>query len=99
MIKTLWKIYKILRWHRKTFPTYNWDKQLQKICEESIEFVDETLFKFGDEVYEEGADVIISSIGALRFPEIWEMVDDKMAKNKKRVWKNGHHITKKSKFK
>lgn len=99
MLKTLWKIYKILRWHKKTFPEYDWNKQFQKICEESIEYVDESLFKFGDNVLEEGADVIIASIGALRFPETWDLVDEKMIKNKQRKWKNGHHVVRKSNYK
>lgn len=96
IIKTLWKIYKILRWHIKTFPHFDWNMQLQKVCEESIEFVDDSIFKFSDDTLEEGADVIIAGIGALRFPEIWELIDEKMIKNKKRKWdKNGHHIVRK----
>lgn len=92
MIKILWKIYLILRWNKKTFPHFNWNKQLQKVCEESIEFVDESLFKDGEKALEEGADVIISSIGALRYPEIWELIDEKMKENRIRVFnENGHH--------
>lgn len=92
MIKILWKIYLILRWNKKTFPHFNWSKQLNKVCEESIEFVDESLFKDGEKALEEGADVIISSIGALLYPEIWELVDEKMKENRIRVFnENGHH--------
>ena len=91
-IMTLWKIYKIMRWHKKTFPEYTWNKQFEKICEESIEFPEASFFKSGEEALEEGADVIIASIGALRFPETWELIDEKMKKNKQRIWKNGHHI-------
>ena len=99
MIKVLWKIYKIIRWHKKTFPNFTWSEQFQKICEESIEFVEETLFKSDDKALEEGADVIISSLGALRYPEVWGLVEEKMTENKKRTWKNGHHIVRKSNFK
>lgn len=99
MIKTLWRIYKIIRWHKKTFPKFDWERQLQKVCEESIEFVDETIFGDGEKSLEEGADVLIASIGALRFPENWELIEEKMAKNKKRTWENGHHVEKQSKFK
>lgn len=93
MIKILWKIFLILLWNKKTFPHFDWNKQLQKVCEESIEFVDESLFKNGEKALEEGADVIIASIGALRYPEIWELIDEKMKENRIRVFdKKGHHI-------
>lgn len=92
MIKILWKIFLILRWNKKTFPHFDWNQQLQKVCEESIEFVEESLFKDDEKELEEGADVIIASIGALRYPEMWELIDEKMKKNKKRMWANGHHI-------
>lgn len=95
MIKILWKIFLILLWNKKTFPQFNWIKQLQKIHEESMEYVDEYLFKGGENELEEGADVIISSIGALRYPEIWKLIDEKMKENRIRVFdKNGHHIDK-----
>lgn len=99
MIRTLWKIYKILRWHKKTFPNFTWAEQLEKVCEESIEFPEATFFKSGEEALKEGADVIISSIGALRYEEIWDLVEEKMEENKQRTWKNGHHIDRKSNFK
>lgn len=91
----LWKIYKILRWHKKTFPDFTVWKQFEKICEESIEFENESFFGDDEKALEEGADVIIASIGALRFPEVWDLVDEKMKINKQRTWENGHHITRK----
>ena len=55
--------------------------------------MDESLFKNGEKALEEGADVIIASIGALRYPEIWELIDEKMKENRIRVFdKKGHHI-------
>lgn len=88
----LWTILKIILWHKKTFPQYTWLNQLQKICEESIEYEDAYFFKDADEAKEEAADVIIASLGALRFKEVRDLVNKKMAKNKTRVWKNGHHV-------
>lgn len=95
MIKTLWKIYKIIEWNKKSFPNFTCEKQLEKICEEAIEFTEATFFKDGEEALLEGADVIIASLGALRYSEIWKLVDEKMAENKTREWKNGHHIVRK----
>lgn len=94
MIKTLFKIYQIMRWNKKTFPKITWEDQFEKICEESIEFPEATFFKSGEEALDEGADVIIASIGALRFKEIWVLVDEKMKKNKQRKWKKSHHVNK-----
>lgn len=85
-------VFKIARWHKKTFPKYEADRQIQKICEESIEFQEAYFFKDSDEALEEAADVIIASIGAMRFKDIRELVNKKMKKNRRRVWKNGHHI-------
>lgn len=95
MLKTLWKIFKILRWHRKTFPEYTGVMQLQKLGEECLEYDEAMLFKGDEEFEEETADVIIAALGCLRFGYPWELVDEKMAKNRTRVFVNGHHVEKK----
>jgi len=93
MLKTLWKIYKILRWHKKTFPNMTGTKQLTKLGEEILEY-EEAMFFQGDEEFEqETADVIIAVLGSLRFDYPWELVDEKMAINYKRKFDdNGHHV-------
>lgn len=99
MLKTLWQIFKILRWHKRTFKEFTAQKQAEKIAEEILEWDRE--FFIGNDIdkeFEELADVIIASVCALRFSENMEFVAEKMEKNKKRVWKNGHHIDRKSHF-
>lgn len=99
MIRKLWKIYKIMRWHKKTFPDFTAERQAEKIGEEILEWDRE--FFIGDSIekeLEELTDVIIASIGSLRFPEIWDFIDEKMKKNKQRKWKNGHHVKSKGKI-
>lgn len=88
---TLIDIFKILRWHKRTFPKYTFGKQLQKIVEEIMEWESEFLRLNTDKELEELTDVIIASIGAMRFKEVREMVKEKMKANQKRRWKNGHH--------
>lgn len=95
MIKTLWKIYKILRWSKKTFPNYTFEKQIAKVAEEAIEWETEFLRNDVEKELSELTDIIIASINSLRFKETWEMVDEKMKENKKRTWKNGHHVEEK----
>lgn len=94
MIKALWEIFKIIKWHRHTFPDYTPEKQTEKIAEEILEWDRE--FFIGDDIdqeLEELVDVIISSISAMRFKEVRYLVGEKMKANKKRIWKNGHHVT------
>lgn len=97
MIRTLWKIFKILRWHKKTFPQIDYERQTEKIGEEILEWDRE--FFIGDDVekeLEELTDVIIASISAFRFKEVQLLVQEKMQENYKRKWdKNGHHVEEK----
>jgi hypothetical protein len=97
MIRTLWQIFKILRWHKKTFPQIDYERQTEKIGEEILEWDRE--FFIGDDVekeLEELTDVIIASISAFRFKEVQLLVQDKMQKNYTRKWdKNGHHVEEK----
>lgn len=97
MLRILWKIFKILMWQKKTFKN-TWKDQMCKVAEESLEYTDAVYFNDDDRMLEEGADVIISSIGALRFEEVWELIEAKMKKNLKREWVNDHHVVKKSRF-
>lgn len=57
-----------------------------------MEYEEAYFFKEKEDALEEAVDVIISSIGALRYPYIWVLIAKKMKKNKKRLWENGHHV-------
>lgn len=98
MIRELWAVYKVLRWHEKTFPEFTAKDQEMKLGEEISEYsaAIDTLIATGlqsdlEKIKEELADVIIAAVNLLRFPEIKTLVKTKMATNKQRTWKDGHH--------
>lgn len=92
--------WKIQRWHKKTFPTISFEQQLSHFESEMLEwqsaFLDYMTDKENDEKFEalqmERADVIISGINLMRFPEAREIVKRKMKINLKRKWKDDRHI-------
>lgn len=100
----LYDIYKMLKWHKKTFPNTTHSQQLDKVKSEIYEFTDafeeftqarnpkrrESCYRHASE---ELIDVIISSINSMRYPEVRELVKVKMQINKHRTFKNNHHIT------
>lgn len=98
MIKTLWQIYGILRWHKRTFPFITAEQQEQKLAEEIREY-NEAIERFvttgrqNDLVHvkEELADITIAIINLMRYPDIRSNIAQKMAINRKRTWKDGHH--------
>lgn len=98
MLAELWNCYKILKWHKKTFKKATSVTQCGKIREESYELV-EAFDSYQSKpkktnsykVDLETADVVISSIAGMRFPEIREIVNTKMIANYKRKWKNNHY--------
>lgn len=51
MIKTLWLIYGILRWHKRTFPNATAEQQEQKLAEEIRDIKEDQ--KFAVEVLSE----------------------------------------------
>jgi phosphoribosyl-ATP pyrophosphohydrolase len=98
MIKGLFEIYKIMKWHKKTFPFFSDVGQHKKVRDEAKELVD----AFNDYtkrptkhreilLNEELSDVIIASINAMRYPNIRKEVLKKMKENHKRSWENGQH--------
>ena len=99
MIKTLWLIYGILRWHKRTFPNATAEQQEQKLAEEIREY-DEAIDRFIKTNYqrelihikEELADVAIAAVNLLRYPEMQELVKNKMTINRRRIWQKGQHI-------
>ncbi len=93
----------ILDWHKNTFPEATQNEQEQKLCEEFTEYA----MAIGDyveskdiskdiknlhKIKEELADVIISAVNLLNYPEIMRIVKAKMEINRSRVWGANHHI-------
>lgn len=101
MLRGLIEIYKIMSWHKKTFPFFSDVGQQKKVRDEAKELIDAfdrfTKRKKIDSrflhkrVEEETADVIIASINAMRFKEVRDIVENKMENNRKRKWKGGQH--------
>lgn len=98
MIKPLFQIYGILRWHKRTFPNATVKQQEQKLAEEIGEWSQaiDTVIATQSEADalhadEELIDVVIAAVNLMRYPEIQEAVNRKMAINRKRTWKDGHH--------
>lgn len=91
--------WKILHWHKRTFRDLTYEEQLNHFESEMYEWqsafldymTDKTDKKF-EALQMERADVIISGINLMRFPQAREIVKRKMKINKKRKWKNGRHI-------
>lgn len=74
MIEELWAVYKVLRWHKKTFPNVTYKEQTAKRRDEIHEWIDafdkytkdkRKVKKYCAEM--EWADTIIAGIGCLRF--------------------------------
>lgn len=101
MLRGLIEIYKIMSWHKKTFPKFSAEGQKKKVRDEAGELI-EAFEKFTNrkktksdyltkKVNEEMADVIIASINAMRFEDVRQEVNKKMKENYKRSWENGQH--------
>lgn len=99
MIRELWVVYKVLRWHKKAFPKVTYKEQTAKRREEILEWLEafekytkdkRKVKKYCAEM--EWADTIIAGIGCLRFKKTRSDIDDKMVANRKRIFKNNHHI-------
>lgn len=98
MIRELIQVYKILRWHKKTFPKHTYLDQRKHHVSEMHEWM-EAMRNFTkrkskqkqEHLKEEQADVIISGIALLRFDEAFKSVQDKMKINYNRYWINDHH--------
>ncbi|MBO7712290.1 MAG: hypothetical protein J6S85_02230 [Methanobrevibacter sp.] len=100
MFKILLCIYKIIKWHKSVLFYTSYEQQLSHFESEMLEwqsaFLDYMTDKENDEKFEalqmERADVIISGINLMRFPEAREIVKRKMKINLKRKWKDDRHI-------
>lgn len=98
MIKTLIQIYLILRWHKKTFPSFTCQGQKEKVAGEIYEF-EQALAEYIEHPTEtrarlvdgELADVVIASINLMRYKEMRELVKKKMKVNYSRSWNGGQH--------
>jgi NTP pyrophosphatase (non-canonical NTP hydrolase) len=98
MIRELYQVYKILKWHKKTFPDHTYYDQRKHHVSEMHEWM-EAMRNFTkrktatnkNHLKEEQADVIISGIALLRFNESFQSVIDKMEINYGRTWEDDHH--------
>lgn len=101
MIRELHLIYKIWRWHDKTFPTATYIEQKGKLISEIDEF-NEAKAKFIKSPYprrpkyigamnDELTDVIIAAINCLKYPDFYERVAVKHNINTHRTWKGVQH--------
>ena len=88
----------IQEWHARTFPEFTAKDQELKLGEEIGEYsaAIDTLIATGlqsdlEKIKGELTDVIIAAVNLLRYPEIQTLVKTKMAINRKRTWKDGHH--------
>ena len=96
MIKTLFQIYHILKWHKRTFPYFTCHMQQEKLAGEIREWEDalEHYIKTrngGQNVAEELADIEIAATNLYRYPEIRKLIIQKMEINRQRIWRNGQH--------
>lgn len=93
MLRELYTAYKIIKWHKRTFPKIPYDTQREHLVSEMDEYMD-AMEKYTKRktkqnkwnVDIERTDVIISAINMLRFPEALSLIDTKMIINKKRNW-------------
>lgn len=103
MIRELNLIYKIWKWHGKTFPEATDLEQKQKLAEEIREYSNAMRNytkspyprrkNYAKAVNEEMVDVIIASINCLKYPEFYERVAVKHNININRNWKGNHHVS------
>lgn len=102
MIREFCLIYKIWKWHEKTFKDLSLSEQKGKFNSEVNEYLaakkayNKSPYvrkpKYSPAVAEETADVIIAGLNLLKYPEIFERVAIKHNQNTHRTWKNNHHI-------
>lgn len=101
MIRELVLVYKILKWHNKTFKGLTVEEQDRKNDSEIDEYIEakekyirakhhKESLKF--KMMDEKVDVIISGINLLKYPEFFERVAVKHNENANhRIWKGVHH--------
>lgn len=103
MIRELLLVYKIWRWHEKTFNDLPMSEQRNKLKSEIDEF-NEAKAKFIKSPYprrhkyigamnDELTDVIIAAINCLKYPDFYERVAVKHNINTHRTWKGTHHVS------
>lgn len=101
MIRELCLVYKILKWHDKTFGDLPMSEQKLKLKSEIDEF-NKAKAKFIKAPHprrqhyvtamnDELTDVIIASINCLKYPSFFERVAVKHNINTHRKWKGTHH--------
>lgn len=103
MIRELKLIYKIWRWHERTFKNLPMSEQRNKLKSEIAEFNKakakyiKSPFprrpKYVTEMNDELTDVIIAAINCLKYPDFFERVAVKHNVNTHRTWKGTHHVS------
>ena len=101
MIRELCLVYKILKWHEKTFKDLPMSEQRNKLKSEIDEYYDAKARyikspyprrpKYIGAMNDELTDVIIAGINCLKYPDFFERVAVKHNINTHRTWKNNHH--------
>lgn len=74
-MRELWKILKIMRWHKRKFPKLTYKEQLQRLSEKALECGDAVFFRDDDDMINLATDVIMASIEALRYKEVWALIE------------------------
>lgn len=99
MFKILLLVCSIIKWHKKVLYYVSYKEQLCHFESEMLEwqsafmsYMTDRSDKNFENLELERADVIISGINLLRFPEARALVEKKMNINKKRKWKNDRHV-------
>lgn len=99
MIRELWAVYKVLRWHKKAFPKVTYKEQTAKRREEILEWLEafEKYTKDKRKVKKYCAEMewhilLLPVLDACGSKKTRSDIDDKMVANRKRVFKNNHHV-------
>lgn len=101
MIRELKLIYKIWKWHDRTFKDLPLEQQQLKFAKEVDEYKEAkkafnkspypNKTKYSPQVLEETADIIISGLNLLKYPDIFERVAVKHSINTHRTWEGTQH--------
>lgn len=98
MLKSIIQFYKILLWHKRTFPEFTYQMQQEKLAGEIHEYeaalesyIKHPTTRHKRHVSEELADIVIAATNLYRYPEMRKLVAQKMIINHERAWNNGQH--------
>lgn len=103
MIREMLLIYKIWKWHEKTFKDLTITQQQDKFNEEINEYSQAKAKyikspyprrpKYSQAIKDERADVIIAGINLLKYQDAFDEIMIKFNRNRfDRSWKGNHHV-------